>query len=316
MDIDGYLIARDFISKIGNILILFSAFLAILTIVSCLINRLNKYSEWLTRYLLLIFSLCFLLILIFHLRIFQTIKITDISGKFLSVYVPPWIEGEKLFLWALITHVIITIKKFNSEILKKAFIIANSLFIILVALISNPFNPMLQGFHNELGTFVAATSGADQSQAAAAYQQMYGKIKYFYNSAYMWLHPPLIFFSYAVFGISFIACIFMIFKKGESEFDNVSYNYSKIGYLMLTSGILLGYPWAITAWKNEPWWWSPKINMSLMTWVFYSAYLHSRIYLNRKGMWNTTAILGISAFLFLIFTYLSSYVLPGIHSYG
>ncbi len=83
---------------------------------------------------------------------------------------------------------------------------------------------------------------------------------------------------------------------------------------MLTVGLLIGYPWAVDAWRGEPWWYDPKINVTLMMWVLYSAYLHSRLYIHRKGMWMATAVLGQLAFLGVVITYLTTYVIPGIHS--
>ena len=55
--------------------------------------------------------------------------------------------------------------------------------------------------------------------------------------------------------------------------------------------MLLGFPWALMSWQGESWWWSGKVNMSIMMWLLYTAYLHARLYLRTKGMWKAVAII-------------------------
>jgi ABC-type transport system involved in cytochrome c biogenesis permease subunit len=78
--------------------------------------------------------------------------------------------------------------------------------------------------------------------------------------------------------------------------------------------MLLGFPWAISAWQGEAWWWSGKVNMSVMMWILYTAYLHGRLYLRRQGMWRWVAVLAVLSFVALVLTYLTTYVIPGAHS--
>lgn len=104
----------------------------------------------------------------------------------------------------------------------------------------------------------------------------------------------MLFISYAAFAVSFMACIFMLLKRHET-YQKITYSHAKIGYLPLTIGMLFGYPWAIMAWGDDPWWWDSKINGSIMIWVLYSAFLHARIYVNRY--WKTTAAIGILCFI-------------------
>jgi cytochrome c biogenesis factor len=129
----------------------------------------------------------------------------------------------------------------------------------------------------------------------------------------MWTHPPLLFVSYAALTLSFGSAI-ASFSDANSE--KYSYTWAKIGYLLLTAGIVLGYPWALIAWKSEPWWWSPKINVSLMMWLFYSSYLHSRLYLHKRGFFKFTQGLNIASYSVLLFTYITTYLIPGVHTYG
>ena len=88
---------------------------------------------------------------------------------------------------------------------------------------------------------------------------------------------------------------------------------AKFGYILLTAGMLIGYPWAIEAWP-ENWWWDPKICSSIMMWLFYSAYLHIRIYSHKKLMWHFEAVLGVLCYVSLVFTYVMSYFFKGEHT--
>ena len=78
--------------------------------------------------------------------------------------------------------------------------------------------------------------------------------------------------------------------------------------------MLLGFPWALMSWRGEAWWWSGKVNMSIMMWLLYTAYLHGRLYLRRAGMWRWVAVLAVLSFAALVLTYLTTYVIPGAHS--
>lgn len=315
LDFNLYETSRNFISTVGTPVVYLSLITSILLFVCCVFKKWQKYSKALSIFLLSQMIFCFFLLMLFHFRIYQSIKLDGFNGP-VSAMIPPWIESGKLFLWGLLIQSIIVIKRFESNSFHRTLLAVNSVFIAFIAVFSNPFSPIHPGFHSEVTQFMQQVNTGNSSYIAAAYQQMGGKLQYYYNTVYMWLHPPIMFLSYALFGVSFIGCVFMLFKRDNKTFDNVAYNYGKFAYLMLTVGILLGYPWAIEAWKSEPWWWSPKINMSIMTWLFYTAYLHGRLFLHKKGMWNTSAILGIAAFVLLILTYISTYTLPGAHSYG
>jgi len=131
----------------------------------------------------------------------------------------------------------------------------------------------------------------------------------------MWVHPPLLFFSYGCFAISFVATIEMV-RRRHSSYETTAYHWARLGYLPLTFGMLLGFPWALTAWQGEAWWWSGKVNMSLMMWLLYTGVLHARLYLRRAGMWKAVAILGVLSFTILVLTYVTTYVVPGAHSYA
>lgn len=102
-------------------------------------------------------------------------------------------------------------------------------------------------------------------------------------------------------------------NQNLSFFDDITYRLILLGFPILAFGIITGAMWANHAWGNY-WSWDPKETASLMTWLFYGAYIHSRINMSIKG--KTSAIIAIVGFVAVIFTYYGVNYLPGLHSYG
>jgi len=96
-------------------------------------------------------------------------------------------------------------------------------------------------------------------------------------------------------------------------FDDITYRMVLLGFPILAFGIITGAMWANHAWGTY-WSWDPKETASLMTWMFYAAYIHTRVSMNLKG--KTSAILAVVGFAAVIFTYYGVNYLPGLHSYG
>jgi ABC-type transport system involved in cytochrome c biogenesis permease subunit len=97
--------------------------------------------------------------------------------------------------------------------------------------------------------------------------------------------------------------------------DEISYRAVAIGFPIFTLGALIfAMIWAHEAWGRF-WGWDPKEVWALVTWLFYSAYLHLRLsrgWQGEKSAWM--AVLGFIVVMFnLIFVNL---VISGLHSYA
>lgn len=253
----------------------------------------------------------------FHWRLYQAaIVVSPETGSVTGrVAVPLWVESEKLYVWALIVAVMaLLMRRHREELLPGVSLILAGLM-AGAALWGRPFTDPLPQFLGQYGAYLQAMSSGQIGYAMQAYQGMEGSRQFYYNSWYMWVHPPLLFASYGAFVISFVATVQMV-RTRFSAFETTAYRWARLGYLPLTFGMLLGFPWAILAWSGESWWWSGKVNMSIMMWFLYTAYLHGRLYLRRKGMWRWVAALAILSFVVLVLTYLATYVVPGAHSYA
>jgi len=105
-----------------------------------------------------------------------------------------------------------------------------------------------------------------------------------------------------------------VFANSSEMLDEVGYKTVAIGFPLLTVGIITGAVWANAAWGTY-WSWDPKETWSLITWLFYAAFLHARYTRGWRGA--RAAILSIVGFLAVIFTYLGvNLLLSGLHSYG
>lgn len=95
--------------------------------------------------------------------------------------------------------------------------------------------------------------------------------------------------------------------------DEVSYRGIAFGFPLLTIGIITGAIWADQAWGR--WWgWDPKETWSLITWLFYGAYLHTRFTMGWRG--RHSAMIAVIGLIVVLFTYLGvNLFLAGLHSY-
>ncbi|NJK36038.1 MAG: c-type cytochrome biogenesis protein CcsB [Oscillatoriales cyanobacterium SM2_2_1] len=96
--------------------------------------------------------------------------------------------------------------------------------------------------------------------------------------------------------------------------DNLSYRAIGLGFPLLTIGIISGGVWANEAWGSY-WSWDAKETWSLIVWLVFAAYLHTRITKGWQG--KRPAIIASCGFLVVWVCYLGVNLLgKGLHSYG
>lgn len=99
------------------------------------------------------------------------------------------------------------------------------------------------------------------------------------------------------------------------DLDEISYRANAIGFPVFTlGGLIFAMIWAQIAWSRF-WAWDPKEVWALITWLFYSAYLHLRLsrgYIGAKSSW-----LSVIGFIIVMFTLLGvNLIISGLHSYA
>jgi cytochrome c-type biogenesis protein CcsB len=109
--------------------------------------------------------------------------------------------------------------------------------------------------------------------------------------------------------------IVVSFNISAEVLDEITYKLIAIGFPIFTlGGLIFGAIWADQAW-GKYWSWDPKETWSLITWLLYAFYLHSRLMRGWKG--KKVAIVAVIGFVAVIFTYLGvNLLLSGLHSYG
>ena len=138
------------------------------------------------------------------------------------------------------------------------------------------------------------------------------------RSFWLVLHVTFSFIGEAFFVVSFIAALGYFITRTEerrAEMDRLVAAAVGIGYPVFTAGALVfGAIWAETAWGA--WWsWDPKETWALITWLIYTAYLHTRLVKRLRG--RISAVLALVGFAATLFTFFGvNYLLPGLHSYG
>lgn len=227
--------------------------------------------------------------------------------------IPVWIENEKYYFWFLCYTVLAwrTVVHCRHHRLRGVLTVFAGVQNLIMYFFANPFHDPLPRFLAEIGPWFAGQMGP--MAQAGAFMKLYPRMIFYYNASYMWLHPPLLFFSYACITVTFLTCVFMLVRR-DSEIETLGYRTAKAGYFMLTLGMLMGYPWALQAWGPN-WWWDPKICSSIMMWAIYSTYLHTRLYANKRVMWHATSYLGILCYLAMLFTFITSFYFPGEHTF-
>ncbi|CAM2803682.1 cytochrome c biogenesis protein CcsA [Paenibacillus sediminis] len=99
------------------------------------------------------------------------------------------------------------------------------------------------------------------------------------------------------------------------DLDEISYRAIAIGFPIFTLGALIfAMIWAQIAWGRF-WGWDPKEVWALISWLYYSAYLHLR--LSRGWQGRNSSWLAVIGFLVIMFTLVGvNLVIAGLHSYA
>ena len=204
---------------------------------------------------------------------------------------PLWLENEKYYFWFMCYAFMALIGHYRLEHprLRAVLHILMAVQAAILFLAVNPFADPLPQFFSAVEPWF--TMNLPPGQRFGLFMQLYPKMIFYYNAEYMWFHPPLLFLSYACITMTFVTSVFMLVRR-ELAIEIMGYDYAKLGFFMLTLGMLLGYPWALKAWGPN-WWWDPKVCSSIMLWAIYSTYLHTRLYANKPLMWYFSSILGI-----------------------
>lgn len=137
----------------------------------------------------------------------------------------------------------------------------------------------------------------------------------------MLFHPPTTYLGYVGFTVPFAFAIAALVKgRLGNEWIRSTRRWTLVAWFFLTLGNLFGAQWAYVelGWGGF-WGWDPVESASFMPWLTGTAYLHSVMVQERRGMlkvWNLGLI--IATYTLVLFgTFLTrSGVLASVHSFG
>src|SRR6202142_3481753 len=119
----------------------------------------------------------------------------------------------------------------------------------------------------------------------------------------MVIHPPMLYLGYVGVTVPFAFALgALIMKYPGEKWIHITRRWTMVTWLFLTCGIFLGAHWAysVLGWGGY-WGWDPVENASLMPWLTGTAFLHSVMMQEKRGMmknWNVWLI--FSTFLLCI----------------
>jgi cytochrome c-type biogenesis protein CcmF len=137
----------------------------------------------------------------------------------------------------------------------------------------------------------------------------------------MMIHPPMLYSGYVSLTVPFAFAVgALLTRRLDAEWIRSTRRFALVAWALLGFGLLLGARWSYTelGWGGY-WAWDPVENAALMPWLVITAFLHSIMVQEKRGMlkvWN--ACLVVAAFsLALLGTFLvRSGVLQSIHAFG
>ncbi len=137
----------------------------------------------------------------------------------------------------------------------------------------------------------------------------------------MAIHPPMLYLGYVATAIPFgFAIAALVTRRLDAEWLGAVRRWSLISWVFLTLGIVLGMWWAYVelGWGGY-WMWDPVENASLLPWLTGTAFLHSIMIQEKRGMlrkWNV--VLVVATFLLSILgTFITrSGVIQSVHSFA
>jgi len=307
--------------NIGALSILLAFCLAIYAVVGSIIGKFKKNSFLVVSAERAVYSVWILLtvaagLLIYVLetgdfRLAYVAAHTDASMSGIYKFTAWWGGQEgSLLLWAwiLATYSAIVVftnrHKFRDMMpwVTSVLMVTEAFFLVLIGFVLSPFGVLEAGRGN-------IVEGMGQG--------LNPLLQYWT----MVIHPPMLYLGYVGFTVPFaFAMGSLITKQPGDEWIHTTRRWTIVTWLFQSTGILLGQGWAyaVLGWGGY-WAWDPVENASLLPWITATAFLHSVMMQEKKGMmkvWNMVLISG-TFFLCIFGTFLTrSGVVSSVHAFA
>jgi cytochrome c-type biogenesis protein CcmF len=137
----------------------------------------------------------------------------------------------------------------------------------------------------------------------------------------MAIHPPMLYLGYVGFTIPFAFAMGSLIARQPGEaWIQTTRRWTLVAWLFQSTGVMLGAAWAyhVLGWGGY-WGWDPVENASLLPWLSGTAFLHSVMMQEKKGMmkvWNMVLV-AATFFLCILGTFLTrSGVVQSVHAFA
>jgi cytochrome c-type biogenesis protein CcmF len=137
----------------------------------------------------------------------------------------------------------------------------------------------------------------------------------------MMIHPPLLYSGYTLFTVPFAFAVgALVTRRVDAEWIRATRRFALAAWLFLGVGILIGarWSWSELGWGGY-WAWDPVENASLMPWLTGTAFIHSIMMQEKRGMlklWNASLVLATGILAILGTFLVRSGILESIHAFG
>ncbi|HEX5495895.1 MAG TPA: cytochrome c-type biogenesis CcmF C-terminal domain-containing protein [Mycobacteriales bacterium] len=215
-------------------------------------------------------------------------------------------DDGSLLLWNLVlagylVAVALRFRRYRPVTFPYALAVLNAVQIFYLILVNGPSRPF--------GTL--ANPPADGRGPAALLQ----------NHPLMAVHPPFLYLGFIGFTVPFAFGIAALLVGGGSDhWAALTRRWTLVVWCFLSIGLLLGGLWSysVLGWGGY-WAWDPVENVALLPWLVSTAFLHSVMLQERRGiarLWNVVLVIG--AFALTTFgTFLTrGNVLSSVHTFS
>ena len=137
----------------------------------------------------------------------------------------------------------------------------------------------------------------------------------------MVIHPPMLYSGYTLCTIPLaFAAGALLARRIDADWTRVIRRFAIAAWLALGVGILLGARWSysVLGWGGY-WGWDAVENASLMPWLTATAFLHSLMIQQKRGMlkvWNVSLVLATGTLAIMGTFLVRSGILSSIHAFG
>ncbi|WCB93033.1 Cytochrome c-type biogenesis protein CcmF [Baekduia alba] len=137
----------------------------------------------------------------------------------------------------------------------------------------------------------------------------------------MMIHPPMLYSGYTLWAVPFAFAVgALAVRRVDAEWIGATRRFALAAWFFLGVGIFLGARWSYAelGWGGY-WAWDPVENASLLPWLTGTAFLHSIMVQEKRGMlktWNASLILATGTLAILGTFLVRSGILDSIHAFG